>query len=359
MKCLMSLSLCLALFVGCSSDKPGEDGAVKAPASTPVFSLTWSEYPSWSVFGVANELGILNGEEGQMSELEQKYGVDVVLKEADYDTCIQYYGTGTVDAACLTNMDTLSPSLGRPARGILPTSTSAGADAVLSVEGATLVDLKGKKVYGLDKSVSEYLFVRAIEEAGLNPADFEFVGMDPFAASQALQTDSPNVKSICVWNPFKMSTLDKRAEAVLVVDSKVIPGEIVDMVVVGEDSMAKEGSAEFCACICEAYYKVCQLLNDPATRDKTLVALGAKFSDLNAEQMAVCTTETAFYDTPDKGIALFDGTNTDGSKLTDTMVRVVKFCVDKQICDSEPTVTFGGKTDGEFNFDSSFMKQVK
>lgn len=356
---MKNVLMCLMLFavmVGCSTEKL--ESFIKTSDSvieeTPVFSLTWSEYPSWSTFGVAHELGILNGEEGEMSELEKKYNVDIVLKEADYDTCIQYYGTGTVDAACLTNMDTLSPAMGRPARGILPTSTSAGGDAVISVDGETLVDLKGKKVYGLDKSVSEYFFNRAVEEAGLDIADFEFVSMDPMAASQALQTNSPNVQSICVWNPFKMSSLEKRTDSKVVVDSSVIPGEIVDMVVVGEDSMAKPGSDRFCACVCEAFYKVCNLLNDPITREKTLVGLGARFSDLNAEQMAVCTTETKFYDSPEKGINLFTG-----SELPATMKRVCDFAVACQMCDTNPEVCYGDKPSGQFTFDPSFMEKVK
>lgn len=350
---LMVLSL-LCCMVGCGGQVEVKKVVSDAVEAVPEFSLTWSEYPSWSAFGVAHELGILNGEKGKMSELEKKYNVDVVLKEADYDTCVQYYGTGTVDAACLTNMDTLSPAMGRPARGVLPTSTSFGGDAVVSVEASTLADLKGKKVYGLDKSVSEYFFNRAIEEAGLNIADFEFVSMDPMAASQALQTNSPNVQTICVWNPFKMSALEKCTNSKVVVDSTAVPGEIIDMVVVGEDSMAKPGADRFCACICDAFYKVCDLLNDPATREKTLVALGAKFSDLNAEKMAVCTSETQFYSTPQKGLALFNG-----PELPVTMKRVVDFAVRCQMCDVAPVVSYGKTPSGKFTFDPTFMEKVK
>src|ERR1051325_586332 len=46
----------------------------------PTFSLAWSEYPSWSVFGVASELGLIDGRQGHQGELEKKWGVDIVLE---------------------------------------------------------------------------------------------------------------------------------------------------------------------------------------------------------------------------------------------------------------------------------------
>ena len=45
--------------------------AGRAPAAEPVYSLAWSEYPSWSVFGVASEKGLINGEKGKLGTLER------------------------------------------------------------------------------------------------------------------------------------------------------------------------------------------------------------------------------------------------------------------------------------------------
>ena len=97
-------------------------------ADAPSFSLAWSEYPSWSVFGVANEVKLIDGAKGKMGPIEKKWNVDIQLKEAEYDPCLSMYGSGQVDAVCITNMDVLSPSLSRASVGILPTSTSAGAE---------------------------------------------------------------------------------------------------------------------------------------------------------------------------------------------------------------------------------------
>lgn len=364
------LIACLCLSVGCTEETvPTVSNSVDVKADVAelveivkndnVFSLGWSEYPSWSTFGVAHEMGIINGEQGEQSELELSYGIDLVLKETDYDTCIQYYGTKTVDATCITNMDILAPSSGRPGRAILATSTSNGADAVLSVTANTLQELKGSPVYGLDQSVSEFMFYRVLEKNNEDPAQYEFRGMDPASAAQALQTNSPTVKSIVVWNPFKQSTLLNRSDAKVVFDSTFIPGEIVDMVVVGEDVFARPKADAFCKCVCEVFYKVCEKMNNPETREQTLVALGAKFSDLNAEQMAVCCTETRFYDTPEKGKELFNS-----EELKTTMNSVVSFCVDKEICDVRSVIGYGEKVADrnttnvvDVIFDPSFMSK--
>ena len=74
-------------FSGCkqkegstSGDSKQEPGKAQAGGKLPVFSLAWSEYPSWSVFGVASELGLINGEAGKVGPIEQKWGVDIELK---------------------------------------------------------------------------------------------------------------------------------------------------------------------------------------------------------------------------------------------------------------------------------------
>ena len=182
--------------------------------AAPVFSLAWSEYPSWSTFGVAHELGLINGKAGEMGPIEKKWGVDIELIEADYDTCIVMYGSKRCDAACLTNMDVLNATLSRPSVGVLPTSTSYGADALIvknDIKG--IEQLRGKNVYGLKKTVSEYCFVRNLEIRGEKEADHLFTNMDPGAASLAFVQKREGYDAIVVWNPFVIETLNKRPDS--------------------------------------------------------------------------------------------------------------------------------------------------
>ena len=341
--------------LGCNNGDTGTNNAAGgANGGGAAFTLAWSEYPSWSVFGVADEAGLINKDEGAQGPIEEKWGVDIVLQEADYDTCLTLYGSSTVDAVCMTNMDSLAPALGRNSVAILPTSTSDGADACIVVGIESIDELAGKDSHGLEKSVSQYMFERNLELAGKNPQDYPFKNMDPAAAAQAMQTSQDNIASIVVWNPFLLQTLRTRAGSKVVFDSTSIPEEIIDMVVMGKDALAKPGGEDFACAVIDTFYEMNKLLADPDKGDETLVALGAKFSSLPLDDMKVVVEQTRFYKTPDAAIELF----TKDSFQNDTMPRVVDFCATHDIVASKPTVGYGD-TSVQLNFDTSYIEKVK
>src|SRR5688572_12110840 len=276
-----------------------------ALAAAPSFSLAWSEYPSWSVFGVAHSLKLIDGASARQGPIEEKWNVDIVLKEAEYDPCLAMYGSAQCDAVCITDMDVLNPALSRPSVIILPTSTSYGADALIVENSiADVKALRGKKVYGLAKSVSEYCFVRNLELLGEKESDHKFTNMDPGAAAVAMQQKQKDFNAIVVWNPFVLETLNKRKDTRVLFDSTTLPNEIIDMVVVAQSSLDKPGGKEFAAAIIDTFYAVNARIADPATRDDTLVALGEKFSHLDLKSMKKVVEQTKFYSTPDQAIAI-------------------------------------------------------
>ncbi len=360
---LATVALGLAL-TGCPgpSEGPG-GGGVQAPPDAPSFLLAWSEYPSWSTFGVAHEEGLVDGGKGKLGPIEEKWNVDIVLKEADYDTCIQMYNAGACDAVCMTNMDSLNPALSQTSVAICPTSTSIGADACIVIGIDDVKQLREHKVYGLAKSVSEYTFVRNLELSGEKEEDHKFTNMDPGAAAQAMQIGSADHKAIVVWNPYVLQTLKDAPGAKVLFDSTTIPEEIIDMVVVTKAALDKPGGKDFACAVIETFYELNKLLEDPATRDDTLVALGAKFSDLGVEEMTKVVSQTKFYSTPDAGLELFEGGGffTD-QKFTETMKMVVEFCKTHEIVPEEPTVFFGPAEeagDAQLIFDPTYMQTVK
>jgi NitT/TauT family transport system substrate-binding protein len=344
---LFAAAASLLAFVGCQGGDSAAPGGVsgsakptvaQAKGDTPSFTLWWSEYPSWSAFGVADKLGFVNGKKGVLGPIEQKWGVDIVLKQADYDPCIQAFGGGQADAVCITNMDVLSPSLGRNATAICPTSTSFGADALIVTQGVKSVeDLRGKKVYGLEKSVSQYLTVSVLTQGRMKESDITFSQMDPGAAAQAMQGKQNGFDAIVVWEPYLTQTLAKRKDVHVLADSTKIKGEIVDMIVVGNDVLKKPGGKDFAHAVIEAYYEVNKWLADPKTSDTTHVALGEKFSNLNAEEMKAVLTRCKFFGTPDKGMATF----TDPS-FPDIMKRVVTFSKDHGMVTQDPSISYTG-----------------
>ncbi len=321
----------------------------------PTFSLAWSEYPSWSTFGVADELKIIDGKKGKMGEIEKKWGVDIVLKEADYDSCLVMYGAKQCDAVCITNMDVLNPALSQKSVAILPTSTSDGADAcIVSGDISDVKQLKGKKVYGLAKTVSEYCFVRNLEILGEKEADYTFTNMDPAAAAMAMQQKQKGYDAIVVWNPFVLETINKRKDAKILFDSTTIPGEIIDMVAMAQSSLDKPGGVAFAHAVIETFYAINKRMADETTRDDTLIALGEKFSNLNLQSMRKVVKQTKFYSTPEMGIEVLT------SDATKKIMDVVNgFCLSHEIVPKKPSVGYGnmaGAGDAKLRFDPTFIQ---
>ena len=328
-------------------------GGTAWAADAPVFSLAWSEYPSWSAFGVADEIGLIDGDEGKLGPIEEKWGVDIVLKEAEYEPCLAMYAAGQTDAVCITNMDILNPAISRPGVAVLPTSTSFGADACLVTGGITDVkQLKDVETRGLSLSVSEYCFVRNLELLGEDPKDYKFRNMDPGAAALAMQQKQNGFDSIVVWNPFVLDTLNKRKDVRVIFDSTTIPNEIVDMVVVAKESLDKPKGKDFARAVAETYYELNRQLADPAKRDDLLIALGEKFSDLDLQSMRKVVKQTKFYATPEEAVALFTGAD-----LKETMKKVSAFCVSYGIVEGTPVIEYGaGTSAGHLVFDPAIIQ---
>ncbi|GAB5404186.1 MAG: putative urea ABC transporter substrate-binding protein [Aureliella sp.] len=354
--------LCSAvLLAGCNNSDSRTNaggGPVDAPEGTPTFSLAWSEYPSWSVFGVADELDLINGEEGKLGTIEEKHGVDIVLKEAGYDSCLNMYTSKNCDAVCMTNMDALIVCPNRSGIAFLPTSTSVGADACIVVGIDDIDALKEHKIYGLQGTVSQYCFARCIEESAKasggsqTPGDYDFTNQDPGAAAVAMSQKQESHKAIMVWNPFVLQTLNDRPDAKVLFDSSMIPGEIVDMVVMGADVKQKDGADKFAAAVAETFYAMNEKLADKEIGDEVLVELGKKFSQLQLDDMKKVVQQTQFYKTAEDGKKLLTG-----DEFKATMKVVEKFCVEQELVES-PTYDFGTDTGSQLLFDASTLESL-
>ena len=199
------------------------------------------------------------------------------------------------------------------------------------------------------------MYERNLEIAGKDPANYSFKNMDPAAAAQAMQTKQENINAIAVWNPFVLQTLRTREGSKVLFDSKTIPGEIVDMVVMGDDSLQKPGGSAFATAIVEAFYEVNKLLADPEKGNATLTALGDKFSTLPLEDMKIVVEQTKFYKTPEEGIDLFRDS---GPFMAEIMPKVVDFCVSHGIVESKPAMAVNDQA-AQLNFDSQYIQRVK
>ncbi len=360
MKFNFPIAVCLCSLIsvsGCNSSKIPMKERVD-PENMPSFTLAWSEYPSWSVFGVANSLNLIDGAKGKTGPIEDKHGVDIILKEAGYDSCLNMYTSGNCDAVCMTNMDALVVCPNRSGVAFLPTSTSVGADACIVVGINDIDELKNHKIYGLQGTVSQYCFARCIEEtakaSGGNqkPSDYDFTNQDPAVAAAAMTSKQDSHKAIMVWNPFVLQTQNDRPDASVLFDSSMIPGEIVDMVVLGADVKDRDGADKFMDAVADIFYTMNAELAEPEWGDKVLVDLGKKFSNLGLEDMKQVVKQTQFYKSADEAKKLLDS-----EEFKTTMETVQAFCVDQELV-KDPSYSFDGDASTALQFDTSALEKL-
>lgn len=87
---------------------------------------------------------------------------------------------------------------------------------------------------------------------------------------------------------------------------------------------------------------------------KTLVALGSKFSNLPAVDMAIVVRATRFYKNADEGLALYNSE----TFRNQTTTAVTDFCVTHQIVDTKPSVGFNDES-AQLNYSTKYMEKVK
>jgi len=308
---------------------------------------------------------LIDGAEGKLGPLEKQNNVDVVLKLVDYDTCIGLYGQGLVDAVCITNIDVLAPSQRRKTVVVAPTSTSVGADALIAIGTDNLdniqwtdtnqdgkIDASDRKVYGLEKSVSELVFDQVLTKMGKSAKDYTFTNLDPAAAATALQSNQKNIQAIMVWNPFVLQTLRTNTNAKVVLSSDKIPETVIDCLAVGDDVLRQEGSERAVKTLLDSFYAVNDMLAGP-DREKTLMALGEKFCSLDAKDMALCCEQTRFYTSKKSAIDLFESK----TFREVTMPAVMEFATRKELISEYPVkVGFDTKTESTVVFTTQYLK---
>jgi len=307
-------------------------------------------------------------EKGKCGPVELFWGVDLEFQFMSYDPSLAAYGGGAVDGVTITNMDMLPSGRKDVNVVIFATSTSWGADRIIVPKSVTSLDSVKKLVCrGLDATVSHYGFEEPLRVLGLNPNNFQYKAMTPEAAAASMKARDPEIQCIAVWEPFALDVVRDRGDVHSIIDSKRIPAEILDLVVVGQSALDKPHGKSAALALIDAWYRVIARLEDPAESDTAHRRLGKKVSDLDADSMRDVRTRSLFYVRPQWVLDLFAGKNpypfpdgTRGMPLTRTMPKVAKWMKDKKAIDEMPTVGYGTKAevpDTKFRFDPSYVRE--
>src|SRR5689334_4965206 len=136
--------------------------AGSALAQKPTFTVGWSIYAGWTPYYYMNKSGILR-------KWADKYGITIKVQRFDYAPSLDAFVAKNIDACAMTNMEALDmpAAAGVDTTAILIGDYSNGNDAVLARRDLTLAQVPGKRVMLVEKTVSQYLFERAMAMNGL------------------------------------------------------------------------------------------------------------------------------------------------------------------------------------------------
>jgi NitT/TauT family transport system substrate-binding protein len=148
------------------------------------------------------------------------------------------FRNGMLDAAFVTFDIALQlQQQGFEPRVVLVVDYSEGADAIVAHPGVKrLEDLRGKRVAVEDLVVSIYVLGRALELAGLQPSDIQILRIP--VDQQLRAYESGQVDAVVTYEPFVGKL--RAAGAHELFDSRQLPGEIVDMLVVRKDVLEEK-----------------------------------------------------------------------------------------------------------------------
>jgi NitT/TauT family transport system substrate-binding protein len=256
---------------------------------------------------------------------------------------------------------------GVPTTSIIVGDYSNGNDALLVRNGIAVKDLAGKKLLLVQKTVSEYLFDRALTISG-NREELKKVRLINTSDSDiatAFLSDA-SASAVVTWKPM-VSQILKQKGITSLFNSSQIPGEILDLTVVRTDVLERpDGSGQrFAKALTGAWYEMMAQMSAkvPGT-DKVLSGIAEGSQDTLDSYKEQLSTTKMFY-TPQSAADF--GSSAD---LKQKMELVRQFCFDHSLLGSNtksvddvairyPDGSVQGKADRvRLRFDVSYMQMA-
>jgi NitT/TauT family transport system substrate-binding protein len=269
--------------------------------------IGWSRYIGWELFGIMQNGGI-------MDKWNKKYGTNVqFVFVGDYADSVGLFATKQLNGIAVTNMDelTIAGTAGRKGTILYPNDFSNGND-VVGIKG--FKNLKdAKEVTLVEYSVSHYVLARCAQKLG--------IPLKKFKTNNATDSDIPSIVSnatniaYVTWNPMKLE-IEKLAGTTAVCTSADFPGEVMDLLVIGDEV----GDAERKALTGAWYDAVSRLMDgDPVILKAIADQIGTDVDSVNAQLKT-----TAVFKTPADALKFVNDTKT----IRSTMEKVIAFSFD-------------------------------
>ncbi|MEX1666549.1 putative urea ABC transporter substrate-binding protein [Zhongshania arctica] len=324
-------------------------------AATDSFKICWSIYVGWMPWGYGSEQKIID-------KWAKKYDLDIeVVQINDYIESINQYTTGAFAACSMTNMDALTiPAAGGvDSTALIVGDFSNGNDAVVLKGYEELKDIKGQQVNLVELSVSHYLLARGLESVGMTESDVTVVNTSD--ADMVAVFPTAGVTSVATWNPLLSEILNMPGSN-KVFDSSMIPGEIIDLLVINTEVL--EANPNLGKALTGAWYEIMATMSDAgkkgiAARTEMGVASG---TDLAGYESQLASTKM-FY-TPASAVEF-----TNSAALKTTMKNVAEFSFKHGLLGDgapdagfigieTPAGVFGNSKNIKLRFDPTYMQMA-
>ena len=332
-------------------------------ADKPSFTVGWSVYVGWNPWAYMQKSGILK-------KWADKYNVSIRVQRFDYAPSLDAFVGKNIDACAMTNMEALDmpAAAGIDTTSIITGDYSNGNDALLVRNNLTLQGLPGKKVLLVQKTVSEYLYERAMTLGGLESQikKVKLINTSDSDIATAFIADKSQ-DAVVTWKPM-VSQIAKIPGVKTIFDSSKIPGEIVDLMVVRTDIINRpDGSGQrFAKALAGAWYETTKAMSGkgPAT-DAVLKQIASGSEDTLESYKEQLSTTNLFYEP--KAAAAF----TEAPDFQQKMNLVRQFCFTHGLLGSStksvddvairyPDGKVQGKQDRvRLRFDSSYMQAAR
>lgn len=300
---------------------------IEINSDQPPVKIGWSDWIGWMPWEIVEkeDLFAKNGANAQLEYFD------------DYTASMEALKDGKVNALSVTINDALALKASlEDLQIILINDVSDGGDGILAKKELgiqSVKELKGRIVSLEEGSVSHFLFLRALEENGVNPADIEINNVSANLAGEAFLgsafLDEKFTQVIVTWNPH-LAKAKKEGKGIILFDSSQIYGEITD-VLVARKSFVEERSQDFQAIIA-AWYGAMEMIDSPKT-NADAIGIMAKKSGISTEDFEGLMFDTEIFTKAKKAV---DFMGTDGKgKLYTFAQKVQTFLVTQKIIEKE------------------------
>jgi NitT/TauT family transport system substrate-binding protein len=261
--------------------------AAAAPADSSPITIGYSDWPGWTCWAIAQKEGFF-----------KKHNVNVKLVWFPvYTDSLNAFAANQIDANAQCWSDTMGPlAEGQAAKAVLINDNSAGNDAVVAGPGIhSIKELRGKKVATELGTVEQFLLDKALAANGMTERDVQYINIKVQDCPAAMT--SHKVDAVAVWEPNKSQLLADMPGSHVIFDSRSIPGQIPDLLVV--QTKVINGRPKDIQGIVDAWY-------DMETWWRAHPDQAVKIMADTAQDPGTPTQQIAFYKSFIKGTRIFD-----------------------------------------------------